>query len=239
MDLIDEKEKTARGHLWAIASISIGAILVVCAPRPAATELAASTEASRAGLEDIEEAHPALTPTKLVGLDEQRAVELLGPAMATESRPPANVWHYKSSRCELDLVFYMEMRTGRMRTLHYDFKSGADTSTQRQTCLTAIMQENSKNGLSDGAPENNMEAESSTESNIAPALKAKPLASRRVPPIRRSHLTHYSRWSYRYPVRNTVWGFNFGLRWSPAYTAATSGWGGGQFGPAPYSASGS
>src|SRR5260370_38356097 len=50
----------------------------------------------------------------------------------------------KSSRCELDLVFYMEMRSGRMRTLHYDFKSGAATPQQRMACFKTIMQENSK-----------------------------------------------------------------------------------------------
>ena len=80
--------------------------------------------------------------SELVGLDEQRANQLLGPAAATDSRSPATVWHYKSSRCELDLAFYMEMRTGRMRSLHYDFKGGANTPEQRQACLKAIIEEN-------------------------------------------------------------------------------------------------
>lgn len=89
---------------------------------------------------------PASVPSasELVGLDEQRASQLLGPAAATDTRSPATVWHYKSSRCELDLAFYMEMRTGRMRTLHYDFKSGANTPEQRQACLKAIIEENRK-----------------------------------------------------------------------------------------------
>lgn len=82
--------------------------------------------------------------TELVGLDEQRATELLGPATATDTRSPATVWHYKSSRCQLDLAFYMEMRSGRMRTLHYNFKGGADNAEQRQACLKAIIEENRK-----------------------------------------------------------------------------------------------
>jgi len=87
-------------------------------------------------------AAPVPSTSELVGLDEQRASQLLGPAAATDTRSPATVWHYKSSRCDLDLAFYMEMRTGRMRTLHYDFKRGAETPEQRQACLKAIIQEN-------------------------------------------------------------------------------------------------
>jgi hypothetical protein len=87
---------------------------------------------------------PVPSAGDLVGLDEQRANQLLGPAAATDTRSPATVWHYKSSRCELDLAFYMEMRTGRMRTLHYDFKGGAETPEQRRACLKAIIEENHK-----------------------------------------------------------------------------------------------
>jgi hypothetical protein len=82
--------------------------------------------------------------SQLVGIDQQRATEMLGPAAATDNRSPATVWHYKSSRCELDLAFFMEMRSGRMRSLHYDFKNGADTPEQRRTCLKTIIEENRK-----------------------------------------------------------------------------------------------
>jgi hypothetical protein len=80
----------------------------------------------------------------LVGLDQQRAVALLGPATATDARSPATVWHYKSGRCELDLAFYMEMRSGRMRSLHYDFKGEAANPEQRRACLKSIIEENRK-----------------------------------------------------------------------------------------------
>jgi hypothetical protein len=98
-----------------------------------------------AGLGDMQEALQIPATSELVGLDEQRAIELFGPATTAENRAPATVWHSKSSRCELDLVFYMEMRSGKMRTLHYDFKTGAQTPQQRQACLKTIMQENSRN----------------------------------------------------------------------------------------------
>lgn len=115
------------------------------APSEPVALLPAPAETPGAGFGDVQEVAPVPVASELVGLDEQRATKLLGPAAATDARSPATVWHYKSSRCELDLVFYMEMRSGRMRTLHYEFKSGAETPQQRQACLRTIVQENSKN----------------------------------------------------------------------------------------------
>jgi len=82
--------------------------------------------------------------TDLLGLDPQHTRELLGPAAQTNTQSPATVWHYKSGRCELDLSFYMEMRSGQMRTLHYNFKGDADSPEQRQACLRSIIEENRK-----------------------------------------------------------------------------------------------
>ena len=82
--------------------------------------------------------------TELLGLDPQHTKELLGPATQTRNRSPATVWHYQTGRCELDLSFYMEMKSGQMRTLHYDFKGEADSPEQRQACLRSIIEENRK-----------------------------------------------------------------------------------------------
>jgi len=82
--------------------------------------------------------------TELLGLDPQHTRELLGPAAQTRNRSPATVWHYKSGRCELDLSFYMEMKSGQMRALHYDFRGEADSPEQRQACLRSIIEENRK-----------------------------------------------------------------------------------------------
>jgi hypothetical protein len=101
------------------------------------------------GLGDAREQPPGPAATELVGLDERRATELLGPATATENRAPGNVWHYQSSHCALDLVFYMEMQSGQMRTLHYDFKGEARTPQQRAACLKTIRDANSKNAAAD------------------------------------------------------------------------------------------
>ena len=80
----------------------------------------------------------------LLGLDPQHTTALLGPATRTQNQSPATVWHYKSGRCELDLSFYMEMKSGQMRTLHYDFKGEGASPEQRQACLRSIIEENRK-----------------------------------------------------------------------------------------------
>ena len=101
-------------------------------------------EAVEAQPAESQTAYAVPSSADLVGLDQQRAVALLGPATETDARSPATVWHYKSGRCELDLAFYMEMRSGRMRSLHYDFKGEAANPEQRRACLKSIIEENHK-----------------------------------------------------------------------------------------------
>jgi len=76
---------------------------------------------------------------ELIGLDEPAATRLFGPATEKTDAPPATVWRYKTAGCELDLFFYLDLRSGRMRTLHYAFKGdGADTA-RRQDCLSSLL----------------------------------------------------------------------------------------------------
>ena len=107
----------------------------VAAPEPEAVEAQPA---------ESQTAYAVPSSADLVGLDQQRAVALLGPAAQTDTRSPATVWHYKSGRCELDIAFYMEMRSGRMRSLHYDFRGEAANPEQRRACLKSIIEENHK-----------------------------------------------------------------------------------------------
>ena len=72
---------------------------------------------------------------ELIGLDQPGATHLFGAAVERTEEPPATVWRYKTATCELDLFFYLDLRTGRMRTLHYTFKGDTFDSTARQNCL--------------------------------------------------------------------------------------------------------
>jgi hypothetical protein len=80
---------------------------------------------------------PAPQTNQLIGLDQPTATRLLGAAVERSDEPPAMVWHYKNGTCELDLFFYLDLRSGRMRTLHYAFK-GASDKASRQDCLRSL-----------------------------------------------------------------------------------------------------
>ena len=77
--------------------------------------------------------------SELIGLDQPAATRLFGPATERSEEPPATVWRYKSGSCELDLFFYLDLRSGRMRTLHYALKDGAGDAAQRQNCLRSLI----------------------------------------------------------------------------------------------------
>ena len=76
---------------------------------------------------------------ELIGLDQSAATRLFGPATERSEEPPATVWRYKNGTCELDLFFYLDLRSGRMRTLHYALKDGASDAAQRQNCLRSLI----------------------------------------------------------------------------------------------------
>jgi hypothetical protein len=132
-------------HLSRLPSASGAQNPATAAPNEAAPEVGGMQP--EAPVTEPEPAQTALalpSSTDLIGLDERRTTELLGLAAEKETRSPATVWRYRSGRCELDLSFYMEMRSGQMRTLHYDFKGEADRPEQRQACLRSIIEENRK-----------------------------------------------------------------------------------------------
>jgi hypothetical protein len=81
------------------------------------------------------------TPSQveLIGLDESSATRLFGPATEKSEAPPATVWRYKTASCELDLFFYLDLRSGRMRTLHYALKGDTADGARRQNCLRSLL----------------------------------------------------------------------------------------------------
>jgi hypothetical protein len=76
---------------------------------------------------------------ELTGLDETATMRLLGPATEKSDEPPATVWRYKTASCELDLFFYLDLRSGRMRTLHYSFKGEGAEVARRQECWRSLI----------------------------------------------------------------------------------------------------
>lgn len=76
---------------------------------------------------------------ELVGLDEGAATRLLGTATEQSTQPPATVWRYRNQSCELDLFFYLDLRSGKMRALHYAFKGDTADPDGQQQCLRSLV----------------------------------------------------------------------------------------------------
>ena len=82
---------------------------------------------------------PIPSQAELIGLDQSGAMRLLGPATEKSDEPPATVWRYKTASCELDLFFYLDLRSGSMRTLHYSFKGAGAEMARRQECWRSLV----------------------------------------------------------------------------------------------------
>ena len=76
--------------------------------------------------------------SELVGLDQPEVTRLLGAAAEQFERSPAMVWRYKNATCELDLFFYLDLHSNRMRTLHYAVKGDGGDPTRRQDCVESL-----------------------------------------------------------------------------------------------------
>jgi hypothetical protein len=116
-------------------------------PEHKPTPPADSASGSDAGGEALAMAGPESTvrapevvslPPRLIGLDQPAAKQLFGSATEQSEAPPATVWRYRSASCELDLFFYLDLRSGKMRTLHYAFKGDAADPAQQQVCLRSL-----------------------------------------------------------------------------------------------------
>jgi hypothetical protein len=77
--------------------------------------------------------------SELIGLDEPAATRLLGEPAERTAQSPAKIWRYKTTACELDLYFYLDLRSGRMRTLRYEFKGEAADPARHQNCLRDLV----------------------------------------------------------------------------------------------------
>ena len=76
--------------------------------------------------------------SELIGLDQPAATRLLGAAAEQFEHPPATVWRYKNAGCELDLFFYLDLRSNQMRTLHYALNADSGDPSRRQDCLESL-----------------------------------------------------------------------------------------------------
>jgi len=79
-------------------------------------------------------------PKQLVGLDFAGTQHLLGQPAKQEEKPPAKVWVYNGTDCDLTIFFYADINSGVFRALTYEFKNHQATEGSDDQCLAQLMQ---------------------------------------------------------------------------------------------------
>jgi len=85
-----------------------------------------------------------LDPKILVGLDQVAVEELIGKPLGINDEPPATVWSYRNEDCTLDVFFYLDIGTHKLRALSYDVKTGSKSGLDgaAKLCVGRIQAEN-------------------------------------------------------------------------------------------------
>jgi hypothetical protein len=102
-------------------------------PPPEASGAEADAGLSSSGLERTPSA------SELIGINEAAATRLFGSAVEQTETPPAKTLRYRSANCELDLTFYLNLRTGKMRAMRYTFKEEPAGPAGQQNCLLSLV----------------------------------------------------------------------------------------------------
>ncbi len=79
-------------------------------------------------------------PKELVGLDFAQTRHLLGAPSKQEEKPPAKVWVYNGTNCDLTIFFYADINTRQFRALTYEIKNHQATEGTDDQCLAQLMQ---------------------------------------------------------------------------------------------------
>ena len=107
-------------------------------PPPEAAPLPAQKPAQLATTATPAPAGP--DPKQLVGLDFAQTQHLLGQPSKQEEKPPAKIWVYNGTECDLTIFFYADINTGVFRALTYEFKNREATEGTDDQCLAQLMQ---------------------------------------------------------------------------------------------------
>jgi hypothetical protein len=83
---------------------------------------------------------PGPDPKELVGLDFAQTEHLLGKPTKQDEKPPAKVWTYNGTDCDLTIFFYADINTRQFRALTYEIKNHQATEGTDDQCLAHLIQ---------------------------------------------------------------------------------------------------
>jgi hypothetical protein len=85
----------------------------------------------------------SVDPKQLDGLNAEEVRNLLGAPDRVREAPPATVWTYASSACLLEVYFYMDLGSQKLRVLAHDISAIGRANDQRaiNSCASQIRAE--------------------------------------------------------------------------------------------------
>jgi hypothetical protein len=83
-------------------------------------------------------APPELNLQRLVGLDREETMAVLGQPAAVREQPPSTVWTYKAQGCALDVFFFMDLSTRAFRVLSTELTTDSRAADARRVCLRQL-----------------------------------------------------------------------------------------------------
>ncbi len=90
----------------------------------------------------LAEVPPAIDPDRLVGLDRDGVLDLLGRPALEEEAAPAKVWVYNGKSCALHVFFYPEITTKEFEVLTYEIRNVEADENARRVCIEEVLQAN-------------------------------------------------------------------------------------------------
>jgi len=109
-------------------------------PAPLPAQKPAQVAAAATTTPPIAAPPPGPDPKQLVGLDFATTQHLLGKPAKQEEKPPAKVWVYNGTNCDLTIFFYADINTRQFRALTYEIKNHQATEGTDDQCLAQLMQ---------------------------------------------------------------------------------------------------
>jgi hypothetical protein len=77
--------------------------------------------------------------SRLEGLDQDETLAVLGAPQQRAESPPAVLWRYTSTACELDLYFYLDLESRQMRMLHYELRDNDGSDRSGEKCYSELV----------------------------------------------------------------------------------------------------
>lgn len=95
-----------------------------------------------------------LKAESLIGLDQPSTTALLGEPTERSEAAPATIWRYTSRSCQLEIYFYLDLKSQVMRALHYEVKTHEAAEPARSQCFADLLAQHETDSVPGPSPSN-------------------------------------------------------------------------------------